>query len=116
MGVGAGVVLHGRGRTAVRVTLSQHGVHSAAFHLVVFSVDGFLFGRLVLGRKIGNGITPALKFRNSSLDKEHRFKKILKHALVKTFFQYLELRNRRTDIRELDNICFRGHRNLTEFA
>ena len=73
VGVLAGEVLDRRRRAAVRVALAQNGVHRAALDLVVAGAGVLLLvGRRRLVRVVGDGDALALQLRDGGLELRHR--------------------------------------------
>ena len=89
----AGVVLHRLRRTAVGISLAQDGVHRAALHLVVTGLDvllGVVGGRFGI---VGNRKSPRLQLGD----------------------RCFQLRNRRADVREFDDVRLGLERQGAEF-
>ncbi len=87
------VVLHRQRCAAVRVAFAQHGVHGAALDAVVARAGFFFFG----GSRLVGVVRDVEAFALQFLDRG------------------LELRYRGADVRQLDDVGFRGGSQLAQF-
>ena len=94
MRVLAGVVLHGLWRAAVGISLAQDGIHGATFYFVVAGL-GVLLG--VIRWRLG-----VIGHRES--------------ASLQLSDRRLQLRNRRADVREFDDVRLRLESQGAEFC
>ena len=90
----SGMSLHGERRAAIGVAFAQNRIHGAAFDLVVASLDVLLLVVFRIFRILGKLVALALQFLDGGL----------------------QLRKRRTDVRQLDDIRFRRLRQLAQFG
>ncbi len=89
-----GVLLHSLWRAAIGVAFAENRIDGAAFDFVVASFNRFFFRSGWFVRVVGDCEAVALEFGDGCF----------------------ELRNRGTDVRQLDNVGFRTFGEFAEFG